>query len=110
MSKLCVQQTDGVAPGTESARHIFYAGFPCYLGDFVPRNKIANLAKNIRPGTCWFDFFVFHPCRVAGSKRQANTFFRFSVGWLWKQFIILSRRQPVGTRQSPPLSRTPPLR
>src|SRR6266481_9801195 len=77
MSKLCVQQTDGVAPGTESARHIFYAGFPCYLGDFVPRNKIANLAQNIKPGTCWFDFFVFHPCRVAGSKRQANTFFVF---------------------------------
>jgi hypothetical protein len=49
-------------------------------------NQIANLAQNVKPATCWFDgFFVFHPCRVAGLKRQANTF-SFSVGWLWIRF------------------------
>ena len=41
------------------------------------RNEIANLAQNVKPGPCWFDFFVFHACRVAGSNRQANTFFNF---------------------------------
>ncbi len=40
-------------------------------------NKIANLTQKVKPATCWFDFFVFHPCRVAGSKGQANTFFIF---------------------------------
>src|SRR5438876_8454797 len=78
MGQLRVQQADGVAPGAESARPILYASFPRYLGDFVLWNKIANLAQNVKPTTCWFDcFFVFHPCRVAGSKRQANTFFIF---------------------------------
>ena len=78
MGELGVQQADGVAPGAESARPILYASFPRYLGDFVLWNKIANLAQNVKPTTCWFDcFFVFHPCRVAGSKRQANTFFIF---------------------------------
>src|SRR5206468_5826432 len=70
--------SDGVAPGAESARPILYACFPRYLGDFVLWNKIANLPQKVKPTTCWFDaFFVFHPCRVAGSKRQANTFFIF---------------------------------
>src|SRR5439155_14858981 len=60
------------------ARPILCACFPRYLGDFVLWNKIANLAQKVKPTTCWFDaFFVFHPCRVAGSKRQANTFFIF---------------------------------
>src|SRR5438128_9396382 len=78
MGQLRVQQADGVAPGAESARPILYACFPRYLGDFVLWNKIANLAQKVKPTTCWFDaFFVFHPCRVAGSKRQANTFFIF---------------------------------
>src|SRR6266487_6029798 len=78
MGQLRVQQADGVAPGAESARPILRAGFPRYLGDFVLWNKIANLAQKVKPTTCWFDcFFVFHPCRVAGSKRQANTFFHF---------------------------------
>jgi hypothetical protein len=43
----------------------------------VPRNEIANLAQNVKPGPCWFDFFVFHACLVAGSNGQANTFFDF---------------------------------
>src|SRR6058998_2638760 len=78
MGQLRLQQADGVAPGAESARPILYASFPRYLGDFVLWNKIANLAQKVKPTTCWFDaFFVFHPCRVAGSKRQANTFFIF---------------------------------
>src|SRR6266496_5728176 len=78
MGQLRVQQADGVAPGAESARPILRASFPRYLGDFVLWNKIANLAQKVKPTTCWFDcFFVFHPCRVAGSKRQANTFFIF---------------------------------
>src|SRR5207248_10336093 len=78
MGQLRVQQADGVAPRAESARPILYASFPRYLGDFVLWNKIANLAQKVKPTTCWFDcFFLFHPCRVAGSKRQANTFFHF---------------------------------
>src|SRR5881628_3664517 len=78
MGQLRLQQADGVAPGAESARPILYASFPRYLGDFVLWNKIANLPQKVKPTTCWFDaFFVFHPCRVAGSKRQANTFFIF---------------------------------
>src|SRR5438045_7268241 len=78
MGQLRVQQADGVAPRAESARPILYASFPRYLGDFVLWNKIANLAQKVKPTTCWFDcFFLFHPCRVAGSKRQANTFFIF---------------------------------
>jgi hypothetical protein len=40
-------------------------------------NEIANLAQNVKPASCWFDFFVFHACLVAGSKGQANTFFHF---------------------------------
>jgi hypothetical protein len=43
----------------------------------MPRNEIANLAQNVKPGPCWFDFFVFHACLVAGSNRQTNTFFDF---------------------------------
>src|SRR5207249_4554370 len=78
MGQLRVQQAYRVAPGTESARPILHARFPCNLGDFALGNKIANMAQNVKPTTCWIDcFFVFHPCRVAGSKRQANTFFIF---------------------------------
>src|SRR5438094_5839802 len=90
MGQLRVQQADGVAPGAESARPVLYASFPRYLGDFVLWNKIANLAQKVKPTTCWFDcFFVFHPCRVAGSKRQANTFFHF----LWDGSERLSSRR-----------------
>src|SRR5438477_9631848 len=91
MGQLRVQQADGVAPRAESARPILYASFPRYLGDFVLWNKIANLAQKVKPTTCWFDcFFLFHPCRVAGSKRQANTFFHF----LWDGCETLSLVQP----------------
>ena len=91
MGELGVQQADGVAPGAESARPILYASFPRYLGDFVLWNKIANLAQKVKPTTCWFDaFFVFHPCRVAGSKRQANTFFIF-CGMAVKPLLLRSK-------------------
>src|SRR5438270_4079150 len=66
-----------MAPGTKAARLIFHSGFSCYLGDFTLRNVIANLAQNVKPRACWLDCFVFHPCRVAGSKGQANTFSLF---------------------------------
>ena len=96
MGQLRVQQAYRVAPGTESARPILHARFPCDLGDFVPRNKIANLAQNVKPAPCWFDgFFVFHPCRVAGSKAQANTFFIF-CGMLVIVKPRQSSRQSVG--------------
>src|SRR5881398_573432 len=102
MGQLRVQQADGVAPRAESARPILYASFPRYLGDFVLWNKIANLAQKVKPTTCWFDcFFLFHPCRVAGSKRQANTFFHF----LWDGCAI----SPLGTLSVPiPTGRTRP--
>src|SRR6266487_3106473 len=78
MGELGVQQADAVAPGAESARPVLHTSLPRYLGYFVLWNQVANLAQNVKPTTCWFDgFFLFHPCRVAGSKRQANTFFIF---------------------------------
>src|SRR6266568_9479640 len=94
MGQLRVQQANGVAPGAESARPILHARFPCDLGDFVLWNQIANLARDVKPTTCWFDgFFVFHPCRVAGSKPQANTFFIFcgmAVKTIITGFLILT--------------------
>src|SRR2546422_10463929 len=77
MGELGVQQADGVAPGAESARPVLHTSLPRYLGYFVLWNKVANLTQKVKPATCWFDFFVFHPCCVAGSKGQANTFFIF---------------------------------
>src|SRR5437899_10599786 len=103
MGQLRLQQADGVAPGAESPRPILHASFPCYLGDFVLGNKIANLAQNVKPTTCWFDaFFVFHPCRVAGSKRQANTFFIFCGMAVKEHNSSMNRPSPApsyGTRR-----------
>ena len=82
VGELSIQQTDRVAPRTETARLIRYTRLPRYFRDLVLRNEIANLAQNVKPGPCWFDSFVFHACRVAGSNRHANTFFRFPVRWL----------------------------
>jgi hypothetical protein len=82
MGQLGVQQADRMTPRTEGARLIHGPSLPRYLGDFMFRNEIANLAQNVKLAPCWFDFFVFHACRVAGSNGQANTFFDFSVGWL----------------------------
>ena len=63
MRQLRVQQADGVAPRTERARLIFYASLPRYLGDFMLRNKIANLAQNVELPSCWFDLcFSCLPC------------------------------------------------
>jgi hypothetical protein len=45
-------------------------------------NKIAILTQDDKWGMCWFDIFLFHPCRVAGSKRQVGAFFQFSMEWL----------------------------
>jgi hypothetical protein len=49
-------------------------------------NEIANLAQNVELASCWLNCFVFHACRVAGSKRQANTFSNF----LWDRCDFLS--------------------
>jgi len=104
MGQLRVQQANGVAPGAESARPILHARFPCDLGDFVLWNQIANLAQDVKPTTCWFDgFFVFHPCRVAGSKPQANTFFIFCgmavmfklTAMAWNAYLAMALLQPV---------------
>src|SRR5262245_59452845 len=60
--RLDVLQQFCVASGTESARLIFHARLPCNLGDLVLRNKIANLAQEVKSATCWFDaFFLFSP-------------------------------------------------
>src|SRR5438477_9382025 len=101
MGQLRVQQADGVAPRAESARPILYASFPRYLGDFVLWNKIANLAQKVKPTTCWFDcFFLFHPCRVAGSKRQANTFFHFLWDGCGSSFNAVAARREIPAFES----------
>src|SRR5258707_5704919 len=48
---------------------------------------VADLARDVEVGACWFDLFVFHACRVTGSNDQANTLLSFSVGWLWNQIM-----------------------
>jgi hypothetical protein len=80
--QLGVAQADRVTPWTERARQILDAGFARDFGNLVLGNEIANLPQNVKPAACWFGCFLFHPCRVAGLNRQANTFFQFPVGWL----------------------------
>jgi hypothetical protein len=46
------------------------------------KNEVANLPQDVELGTGWFGLLFCHPCRVAGSNRQTNTFFRFSAGWV----------------------------
>jgi hypothetical protein len=53
---------------------ILGSGLTSYLGDLMLRNVIANLAEDVEVGSCWFDFFVFHTCRVAGSKLKPTLF------------------------------------
>ena len=77
MTELRVQQTDRVTPGTERARLILHPSLQRNFGDLVGGNMIADLAQDVKPVPCWFDLFVFHPCRVAGSTPQANTFLEF---------------------------------
>src|SRR5208337_2684178 len=90
VGQLRIQQANRMAPRTESARPILRAGLPGYLRDPVLRNEIANLAQDVKSAACWFDCFLFHPCRVAGLNRQANTFLQFPVGWLWKCFMTVA--------------------
>lgn len=33
----------------------------CALGELALRNEIANLAQNVKPGSCEFDFLLFRP-------------------------------------------------
>src|SRR6266508_2450139 len=81
MGQLGIEQADHVTPRFEGARPLLRAGIPRNSGDLMRRNVVANLAQNVELTSCWFDgFLFFHPCRVAGSKRQANTFF-FSILW-----------------------------
>ena len=82
MAKLGMRETNDMAPRTERARLIFCARSsrdPLYLGLW---NKLADLAQDGEVRTCWFDFFLFHPCLVAGLKLQTNTFLYKSVGRL----------------------------
>jgi len=90
MSQLSVEQADDMTPRFETAGLILRAGRPSYFRNLVRRNKIANLAQNVELRPCWVDRFLFHPCLVAGPKRQPNTFCSISVGWLWPNSIILA--------------------
>ena len=75
MAQLGIDQTHHMAPRLKGARHILRSGSPRDLGDLVGGNKIANLAQDVQLRPCWVDRFIFHPCLVAGPKRQPNTFF-----------------------------------
>jgi len=74
MGQLPIEQTHHMAPRRKRARLILRSGSSRYFGDFVQRNKIANLAQDGELTSCWFDAFLFHPGLVAQAKRQANTF------------------------------------
>src|ERR1039457_4427046 len=60
------------------------------FGNLVRRNRIANLAQDVQLKPCWVDRFLFHPCLVAGPKRQPNTFFSKSAGWLCSEIYEAS--------------------
>src|SRR5450756_2465580 len=70
MRQLGIDQADHVTPRLETARLILGPGSPRYFGNLVRRNKIANLAQDVELRPCWVDRFIFHPCLVAGPKRQ----------------------------------------
>ena len=46
----------------------------------MARNEIANLAESGDLAAGWFSFFVFHPCCVAGFKKDYQPFFLSSYG------------------------------
>ena len=75
MNQLRIQQMDDMVPRPDSARLVIHSSLPGNPGNFVLRNEMANLAQDVELGTRWLNSFVFHPCRVAGSKHQANAFF-----------------------------------
>jgi hypothetical protein len=82
MAQLGVEKAHRMAPRIKGAGFILRPGGAGYFSHLMRRNVVANLAQNVELATCWSGIFVFHPCRVAALKSQANTFFRFSVGWL----------------------------
>src|SRR6266853_4325158 len=90
MGQLGIDQTHHMAPRLKGARPILRSGSPCDFGHLVGGNKIANLAQDVQLIPCWVDRFIFHPCLVAGPKRQPNTFFPKSGGWLW--FRLMASR------------------
>src|SRR6266550_2868924 len=71
-----------MTPRLEGSRLILGPSNPRYFGNLLRGNKIANLAQDVPLRPCWVDRFVFHPCLVAGPKRQPNTFFSKPRGWL----------------------------
>src|SRR6266550_8556901 len=71
-----------MTPRLEGSRLILGPSNPRYFGNLLRGNKIANLAQDVPLRPCWVDRFVFHPCLVAGPKRQPNTFFSKPGGWL----------------------------
>jgi hypothetical protein len=80
MSHLRHQQRHNMAPRLEGARLFLHARLASYLGDGVPRNKIANLAQNVELRSRWLRQFVFHACRVAGFKSLSQ---RILSHFLW---------------------------
>jgi hypothetical protein len=74
MGQLGIDQTHHMAPRLKGARQILRSGNPRDFGNLVWGNKIANLAQDVERRPCWVDRFIFHPCLVAGPKRQPNTF------------------------------------
>jgi hypothetical protein len=88
MTQLGIQQINDMAPRADSARLFGHAGLTGDFGDFMLRNEIANLAQDVELGTRWFDCFLFHPCRVAGSKHHANAFFHSYGMSVKKEFFF----------------------
>jgi hypothetical protein len=82
MGQLGIDLAHDMTPRREGARLVLGPRRPGDLRDATLRNDIADLPQNVELGTCWFDWFVFHPCLVAGRHGQANTFFAKTVGWL----------------------------
>jgi hypothetical protein len=75
-----------MAPRRERPGHILRSGLPGDFAYLMLWNEVANLAQDVELGSCWFDFVFFHPCLVAGSTGQANTF-SFFYGMAVKWFL-----------------------
>jgi hypothetical protein len=79
--QLGIDQTHHMAPRLKGARHILRSSSPRDFRNLVWGNKIANLAQDVELRPCWLDRFTFHPCLVAGPRRQPNTFLSKLGGW-----------------------------